>query len=189
MACVLVSGQVHELKVGLYNSFPDLQNDDFTTLVEQGFNNVYHTVNAVVDKTEYSPYGDLDSYLDGDFDLIEIDTASLLSIVNKIVDINSVTEMRADTLQTAKDSVQVDNTYCGYPTLACGNFMVALSPGTSETWPRDNEHLSFFSIQQATQTFKSNFFPPYKRLLGRKMNDEGGLVLAFPLPGWLCGKI
>lgn len=178
---VLASGQV-QLKVGLYNSIPDLQGDGFTTLknmVQQGFNDEVHTVDAVVDENQYSPYGNLNSYLDGDFDLIEIDTANLLDVISKIVDVESITEMQASTLQTARDSVKAGAMYYGYPTLACGNFMVALSPGTGETCPLDHRHLSYTSIIRATQTCKYNFVPPYERVLGGKMNDGSGWYLPF----------
>lgn len=179
----LASGMV-QLKVGLYNSIPDLQGDGLTTLknmVEEDFNNADWTVNAVIDPIHYSPYAaDLNNYLDGDFDMIEIDTASLLDIKDKIMDINAVTPMQAGTLQTAKNSVTVGDKSYGYPTLACGNFMVALSPGTGDTCPLDKEHLTFFSIVEATDICKENFVPdPYARLLGGKMNDVWGWYLPF----------
>ena len=53
LSCIttLASGHV-QLKVGLYNEIPDLQRDGLASLkqmVEEGFNNEDHTVDAVVD--------------------------------------------------------------------------------------------------------------------------------------------
>ena len=58
LTCVTLSSAtgIINLKVGLYNSIPDLQNDGFATyksMVENGFNTVVHTVNAVVNEDEY----------------------------------------------------------------------------------------------------------------------------------------
>ena len=72
------------IRVGLYNSIPDLNEDDllsYKEMVEIEFNKFtqgVYTVDAVVNSTEYSPYGDLATYLTkGNFDALEIDTVSL----------------------------------------------------------------------------------------------------------------
>ena len=186
LSCIaaLASGKV-QLKVGLYNTIPDLQKDGLKTLkamVEQGFNNKDHTVNAVVDTAEYTPYPDpakekLNAYLTGDFDMIEIDTANLLDVLGNIMDIATVTPMQADTLKTAKNSVTVTGKQYGYPSLVCGNFIVALSPGTAATCPLNDVHWKFSSISQAADTCTENFQPPYERILGGKMSGSSGWYL------------
>ena len=72
------------IRVGLYNSIPDLNEDQllsYKEMVEREFNKFtqgVHTVDAVVDPTEYSPYENLSTYFtDGKFDALEIDTVSL----------------------------------------------------------------------------------------------------------------
>ena len=44
------------LRVGIYNEIPDLAKDDlksYKTMIEKGFNDEQHTVDAVVDKSQY----------------------------------------------------------------------------------------------------------------------------------------
>ena len=88
LAWICLTSPAINLKVGLYNSIPDLQGDKlglYKSMFENGFNNKDNIVNAVVNEDDYSPYEALKDYLNGDFDLIEIDTADLLSIIDLIV--------------------------------------------------------------------------------------------------------
>ena len=74
-----------KIRVGLYNYIPDLNGDklqSYKKLVEEGFASDSYTVEAVVDGNKYSPYGKLDEYL-VNFDLIEIDTATLAQVAQK----------------------------------------------------------------------------------------------------------
>ena len=173
------------LKVGLYNSIPDLQGDNLTSyklMVEKGFNNDDHTVNAVVNEDDYSPYGPLKKYLNRDFDLIEIDTANLLSILDLIVDINGVLPMSTDTLPTARSAVQVGNQLFGYPTLACGNFIIGLYPSTECSCPLRKSRSDFMNFKSTMEKCTSNLmasFPMYERIIGGKMNDADGWYLPF----------
>ena len=173
------------LKVGLYNSIPDLQVDNLTSyklMVEKGFNNDDHTVNAVVKEDDYSPNRPLKKYLNGDFDLIEIDTANLLSILDLIVDINEVLPMPTDTLPTARSAVQVGNQLFGYPTLACGNFIIGLYPSTECSCPLRKSRSDFMNFKSTMEKCTSNLmssFPMYERIIGGKMNDAKGWYLPF----------
>lgn len=184
LACLSITSATN-LKVGLYNSIPDLQKDGFATyqsMVENGFNTAEHTVNAVVDPKEYSPYGDLKEYLtNGGFDLIEMDTASLLSVIDEglIVEVGAITPIPADTLPTARSSVQAYGRLFGYPTLACGNFMIGLSPSSECTCPLREFRTEFASFRASVEECKSLVQVPYLRLIGGKMNDASGWYLPF----------
>ena len=90
----LTSNNTVQLKVGLYNYVPDLQNDElasYKSMIEDGFNCHKYTVNVIVNKTLYSPYGSIRKYLEEDvFDLIKIETNSLLDIEDLIMKIQQV---------------------------------------------------------------------------------------------------
>ena len=69
LAWICLTSAAVNLKFGLYNSIPDLQGDklaSYKSMVENEFNNKDHTVNAVVNEDDYSPYGALKQYLNGD---------------------------------------------------------------------------------------------------------------------------
>ena len=79
-----------KIRVGLYNSIPDLNGDklvSYKKMVENEFrqycleNGVDFEVDAVVDESKYNPYAGkkaLEKHLtDGSFDMLEIDTATL----------------------------------------------------------------------------------------------------------------
>ena len=185
VAWICLTSASIDLKVGLYNEIPDLQCDklaSYKSMIEQGFNNEDHTVNAVVNKADYSPYDDkLDKYLK-DFDLIEIDTATLATILGHIMDISEVVEMPGDTLVTAKSAVQVGNQYFGYPTLACGYFIIGLSPSNEQSCPLRNSRDNFQNFKSTIEKCTSNLIPcfgTYERIVGGKMNDAYGWYLPF----------
>jgi hypothetical protein len=85
LSCILISQVIVEsatISVALYNSIPDLNEDNlesYKNLVESEFkqySNYQHNVRAVVDQT-YDPYSsDLKKYLKT-FDIIEIDAVKL----------------------------------------------------------------------------------------------------------------
>ena len=98
-------------------------------MIESGFNDAAHTVDAVVDTAQYSPYGDLNAYLAADgFDLIEMDTTDLQSAVNKDLIMEIPTSLPNDLSQSSVSAVTIDDHVYAYPTLVCGNFIAALEP-------------------------------------------------------------
>ena len=175
----LTSNNTVQLKVGLYNYIPDLQNDglaSYKSMIEGGFNCHKYTVNVIVNKTLYSPYGNIRKYLEEDgFDLIEVDAISLLDIKDLIIDIQNVMPMSTDTLLTAKSAVKMDDQVLAYPTLICGLFVIGMS---------SNADCSFRSFQDNFEDFKLSMEQcrelvtqvplPYQRLIGGKMNDDEG---------------
>ena len=81
--CLSVFGETAEIKVGIYNAIPDLDDDgleSYKRMIEREFEDkTAHTVDAVVDPRDYNPYSEraeLEDFLD-DFDVLEIDTTSL----------------------------------------------------------------------------------------------------------------
>ena len=170
-----------ELKVGLYNSIPDLDGDQLASykrMVETNFDTEARTVEAVVDEQDYSPYENLAEYLNGDFDMIEIDTASLTSVVDLIVETDRVLQIPSATLHTAKAAVTVNSKHYGYPTLLCGNFLIALSsPGTRENCPLEDIE-SYTDLQREIATCQNNY-PSYDRIYGGKFSDTDGWYLPF----------
>jgi len=162
------------LKVGLYNHIPDLQNDElasYKNLVERGFNSHSHQVNVVIKKNEYNPYGPIDEYLkSGAFDLIEIDTASLMDVVDKqlIVNVDFVMPISADTLATAKAAVHHNGKDYGYPSLVCGNFIIGFSLHKEDTCPLKEGRNNFKAFQKVVTKCKT-LIPPFERLIGGQM--------------------
>ena len=101
-----------KLKVGIYNEIPDLANDGLAShkaMIEGGFNTDDHTVDAVVDKDQYSPYGILTDYLSEDgLDLIEMDTANLREVVERDLLIEIPTNLPDDILPAAESAVTIN---------------------------------------------------------------------------------
>ena len=167
-----------ELKVGLYNEIPDLDDDELSSykkMVEDGFNSGDHVLDAVVNSSEYSPYAeDLSQYLTADgFDLIELDVATLDGLVPNLV-IPVPTNLPA--LSAAKDAVTVDGKVYGYPTLVCGNFIVGLSPGKCPLNFIASSYIPFYYGLEACQYFLHS---SYQRIFGGKMNSESGWYLPY----------
>ena len=79
-----------QIKVGIYNYIPDLNNDGlqaYKEMIENDFKLYCETnllitdcsVEAVVNSSVYDPYGDLADYLENQgFDILEIDTGYTL---------------------------------------------------------------------------------------------------------------
>ena len=168
-----------KIRVGLYNHIPDLGEDElqsYKELVEKGFASGSHTVEAVVDGNKYSPYGKLDEYL-VNFDLIEIDTATLAQVAQKglIKEVHDI-YIPENMLPAAMEAVKINGVIYGYPTLACGNFLVGLSPADDKTCPLTGARKDYDSLKE---TLMKCSVKNYERLLGGKMNSESGWYLPF----------
>ena len=187
-ACLAGAAIAVDLKVGIYNSIPDVGDDDlasYENLIQNGYTaaSPSNTVDAVVNGS-YDPYGDLEEYLRvDDFDMLEIDTISLPSLVEKglIVPVDDVGYVPSwdDLFPEALDAVEYDNKYYAYPTLLCGNFLIGLSPATSDSCDLESGRYTYdnFSniLTQCDGVLSS--YPTYERLLGGKMNDVYGYYL------------
>ena len=151
-----------QLKVGIYNEIPDLNNDQlasYKNLIESGFNNQDHTVDAVVNPSQYSPYcGNLENYLSADgFDLIEIDTADLHSVYEKGLIIEVPSSLPTDLLQSAVSAVVINGRVYAYPTLVCGNFLISLTPKfpTCNILQGQSGYTEFYNAMVALESPKS----------------------------------
>eukprot|EP00800_Vazella_pourtalesii_P021734 TRINITY_DN81_c1_g1_i3.p1 TRINITY_DN81_c1_g1~~TRINITY_DN81_c1_g1_i3.p1 ORF type:complete len:437 (-),score=36.43 TRINITY_DN81_c1_g1_i3:1441-2751(-) len=187
----LSSTSAINLKVGIYNEIPDLGKDhlaSYQKLIQDGFAaySQGNTVDAVVDKDLYSPYADLAPYLTADnFDLIEIDTATLGGLVRD----GLVLELSADlptnpstTFTAALDGVRVGNNLYGYPTLLCGNFLIGLTPpGSADTCSlsKIDSYTTFVKKLEDCEKKILKGQCDYKRIFGGKMNDADGWYLPF----------
>ena len=190
-AAVLVSIQLLslssaavQLKVGIYNSIPDLGNDDlasYKNLIEDGFNDDSNTVDAVVDKSQYDPYGDLKAYLsDGGFDMIEMDTANLQMVYDDDLIIEIPSELPSDIMPAAVSAVTIGKAQYGYPTLLCGNFLIGLDPpGTEQNCPLRNARENYDNFHATMENCKLNVGGKWRRIHGGKMNDDSGWYLPF----------
>ena len=174
------------MKVGIYNEIPDLNNDklaSYKNMIESGFNDATHTVDAVVDTAQYSPYGDLNAYLAADgFDLIEMDTADLQSVVSKDLIMEIPTGLPYNLLQSSVSAVTIDGHVYAYPTLVCGNFIIALKPRypTCDLKTARSNFEQFSGLMKLCQeTIEQQASYSWERLLGGKMNDGYGWYLPF----------
>ena len=97
------------LKVGIFNTIPDLNRDrlsSYERMIEFGFLGGSHTVDIEVDPLHYYPYGDLQEYLSADsFDLVEMDTYNLRSVVEKNLVLQLPLDLSEDLLQASVDSL------------------------------------------------------------------------------------
>ena len=190
-AAVLVSVQLLslssaavQLKVGIYNSIPDLGNDDLASykkLIENGFNDDSHTVDAVVSKSQYDPYGNLTAYLsDGGFDMIEMDTTYLQMVYKDNLIIKIPSPLPLDTMPAAVSAVTIDKAQYGYPTLLCGNFLIGLGPpGTEENCPLKDARENYNKFHTTMENCKRDVGGKWRRILGGKMNGDSGWYLPF----------
>ena len=186
VTCLAVANAI-ELKVGIYNSIPDVGGDDLASykkLIEDGYTLEYpsNTVDAVVNESLYDPYGDLADYLtDDDFDILEIDTTSLPSLVEKglIVPITDVVSSMNNIFPEALEAVEYDDQYYAYPTLLCGNFLIGLSPASSSTCDLESARRTYTDFENTLTKCEKllSSYPTYERLLGGKMNDVYGYYL------------
>ena len=176
---------LQQLKVGIYNEIPDLDNDglaSYKNMIESEYNNQDHTVDAVVDPNQYSPYGDLNTYLSADgFDLIEMDTADLKTVVERDLIIALPTSLPVDLLQSAVSAVIINEQIYAYPTLTCGNFHVQLTPKPDCNLKLgQNSYTDFFKVMEACKaSVIADSQYAWDRVVGGKMNDEYGWYLPF----------
>ena len=182
-----------DLKVGLYNAIPDLGNDglkSYKNMIQDGFaeESDGNNVEAITDPSQYSPYGPLEEYLTADnFDLIEIDTATLGQLVVKklVLDLSyRLPALPDDTLPAAVDAVLMNGGVYAYPTLVCGNFLMGLTPpGSDDVCPLREARKNYEDFHERTETCKNSIVANpdshYHRILGGKMNDADGWYLPF----------
>ena len=186
VTCLAVTNAI-ELKVGIYNSIPDVGGDDLASykkLIEDRYTLEYssNTVDAVVNESLYDPYGDLADYLtNDDFDILEIDTTSLPGLIEKglIVPMNDVVSSMNNIFPEALEAVEYDNQYYAYPTLLCGNFLIGLSPASSSTCDLESARDTYTDFENTLTECEKlhSSYPTYERLLGGKMNDVYGYYL------------
>ena len=72
-------------------------------------------------------------------------------------------------------------TQFAYPTLLCGNFILAMTPASPDDCPIACGTTSFFEYKSALETCQSNLmgWSPYKRLVAGKMSDKHGWYLPY----------
>jgi hypothetical protein len=176
-----------ELTVGIYNEIPDLNGDNFTSyknLIEGDFNNENHTVNVIVNKALYNPYGDLKKYLSPDgFDMIEMDMFRVKDVVDNDLIIEIPTDLPDDDLlPSALSSVVINGKVYGYPTLACGHFLVTLTPPEEKCnlINARSDYAKLYSvIEECKQEVSEDSQYSYERVIGGPMNDNYGWYLPF----------
>ena len=171
------------LKVGIYNEIPDLGNDglvSYKNMIQNGFNDDDHEVDAVVDASQYSPYENLNDYLSADgFDLIEIDTATLQQVVEDGL-VKEITSLPNDIMPAAASAVTINGQLYAYPTLLCGNFLIGLNPGTNSNCPLREARENYEEFHRIMEEDCIPKIPGnWRRIPGGKMNDEGGWYLPF----------
>ena len=172
-----------QLKVGIYNEIPDLGNDglvSYKNMIQNGFNDDNHEVDAVVDASQYSPYGNLNDYLSADgFDLIEIDTATLKQVVQDGL-VKEITSLPNDIMPAAASAVTIKGQLYAYPTLLCGNFLIGLNPGTNSNCPLREARENYEEFHRIMENDCIPKIPgDWRRIPGGKMNDKGGWYLPF----------
>nr|AEA86515.1 spherulin [Astrosclera willeyana] len=181
---VSLSSAAVQLRVGIYNCIPDIGQDNLTSykgLIEGGFNNAAHTVDAVVDTTEYDPYGDLTTYLSEDgFDMIEMDTANLKEVVEDDLIIDIPTNLPENIMPAAVGAAAINGKLYAYPTLLCGNFLIGLvPPGNEQNCPLRNARVDYNAFYETMENCKQNVGGDWRRILGGKMNDDYGWYLPY----------
>lgn len=201
LTCVVVHlvsiGQAVDLRVGVYNYIPDLNNDglaSYKNLIQNGFQSFAegNTVDAVVDKEDYDPYGNLTEFLSPDsshsgFDFIELDTSTLREAVDKDLVVAIANEgfldsvwpdyaLRDQFLPAAKQAVTLDGLVYGFPTVACGNFLVSLTPDTGNL---TEAAINYDRLQAVLDEWKETCYGACERVIGGQMNDDNGWYLPF----------
>ena len=174
------------LRVGIYNEIPDLGNDglaSYSEMIEDGFNSNQHTVDAVVNPSEYNPYGNLTDYLSEDgFDLIEMDALNLKEVVDNGLIIDIPKSLPDNILKTAVSAVMINKLVYAYPTLVCGNFLIGLTTA-SEQCPLRSVRRNYNEFSGALKTCERTIIEDHayswERMVGGKMNDEYGWYLPF----------
>ena len=172
------------LKVGLYNSIPDLGEDhlnSYKNLVVAEFKKIAPNVylDVAVGK-RYVPYAEsLESYFtEKHFDMLEIDMATKEMLEGKMKKVDIKPELF---LKPTVDAVKLNNEYIGYPTLACGNFIIEVKHSGEKTVDLDDENYQKFkqSAEKAEDVMVGKQPQQHARLLGGKLDDSEGWYLPF----------
>lgn len=192
VAVATIGSATVTLKVGIYNYIPDLNNDtlfSYQEMIEDGFNNENHQVIAVVNNSQYDPYGNLTKHIVEDgFDILEIDTLSLKELVDEdlVVEIPITVE---GVLTAAESASMIDGTYYAYPTLVCGNFLISFQPGSEIGCEIDDAKHDYENFHtKLVRCFWQYFWKAmhYQRMIGGKMNDDDGYyVPIFYIDGYI----
>lgn len=190
------------LRVGLYNSIPDIGDDHFASYVnyiQMKWDCMMTGVQLelVTGTNKYDPYGNLKKILGTgpeSFDLIETDMARSSELVGKVVELHpGKTEGKIDVSRYFKasiDAVKHGNSYFGFPTLTCGNFVIEIKQKGEEIDLLNGEDYESFeetadiaeknmvyhgpcSKKKPTKTSK------HARLIGGKIEDSAGWYLPY----------
>ncbi|XP_057302677.1 uncharacterized protein LOC130636844 [Hydractinia symbiolongicarpus] len=188
------------LKIGLYNYIPDVagnQLQSYANYIKTKWDalGTGTTIQLVVDSSVYDPYGDLNTYLGsgaGSFDIIETDMVRSSELIGKVVEIQAgaasdqinVTRF----VQATVDAVKHNTAYLGFPTFACGNFIIQTVLSGQAGVSLDGTNYTRF-IQSADQAQNTMVYdgpcisakPSNKRarLLGGKIDSSSGWYLPF----------
>ena len=172
------------LKIGLYNKIPDINNDNLTSYSEfisaewrKHHPNIELQLSVKPD--QYDPYGDLEKYLgygEMSFDLIETDMANYKELKGKVLEIRKEVDIKPDEFFKATiDAVKDNEKYLGYPTLACGNFIIETQNDTEQDVELEKYKYGDFLASITLAKFMSK----HKRLIGGTIDDSDGWYLPF----------
>ena len=186
------------MRVGLYNYIPDIGDDHFKSYVDfiQKRWDCLETgikLELVTKRDKYDPYGNLDTFLgtgQDSFDLIEADMARSSELVGKVVNLQAGST--ADKIDISRyfnastDAAKNGNLYLGFPTLACGNFLIEIKRKGRDVDRLDGDNYRKFkkSAAKAVQYSVYDGRCPIKkpitkpeRLIGGKIDDSDGWYL------------
>ena len=172
------------LKIGLYNQIPDINSDNLASYSEfisakwkQDHSDV--ELQLSVRKDQYDPYGNLTEYLgDGSmsFDMIETDMARYKELKGKVLEIEKEVDIQPDEFFNATIYAVKDNDkYLGYPTLACGNFIIETQNDTEQDVELEKDKYGDFLASITLAKIMSK----HQRLIGGRINDTYGWYLPF----------
>ena len=172
------------LKIGLYNAIPDINNDSFASysqFISDKWSEDHPNIELqlIVEKDQYDPYGNLTEYLgDGEmsFDIIETDMARYQELKGNVLEIQKDVDINPDEFFDATiDAVKNNESYLGYPTLACGNFIIETqSYGEQDVELEENRYGDFLASATLAQIMSK-----HQRLIGGKIDDIYGWYLPF----------
>ena len=172
------------LKIGLYNQIPDINNDNlasYTEMIKLKWEKMYPEIELqlYVNESQYSPYGNLTEYLgngENSFDMIETDMANYKELKGKVLEIQKGIDIQPDDFFNATiDAVKDNEIYLGYPTLACGNFIIETQNDTEQDVELEKYKYGDFLASITLAQIMSK----HQRLISGKINDTGGWYLPF----------
>lgn len=193
--CVASNRSPASLRVGLYNYIPDIGDDQLASYVNF-IHNRWNALNTsvqleLVTGKQYAPYGNLDTSLGTgpeSFDLIETDMVRSSELIGRVVEI---TENELNTSRYFKaniDAVKHNDSYLGFPTLACGNFIIQVQQNNETVALLDgNDYKSFAETagkagDNMVHNEPCNTTRPtnkHARLIGGRIDDKGGWSLPY----------